>query len=517
MQPIASHSSTPELPRIERRIGRRFTRLQKFGRWLRRMAFLVHRWLGIALALLMAVWAISGIVMMYVSFPETTADERLTGLAPLDLSRCCERVDFPRGPIDAAVVEMVGGEPVLRWSGPEGAGSTPLGGAGTSAVTLGTAEAVAQGHFRRVTGDAAAASFDIIDRDQWTVYGRFRDHAPLYKASFADQAGTVLYVSGATGEVVQDTTRHERFWNWLGAVPHWLYFTAFRELQPLWYNFIVYASLLGIFLTVTGIYIGFRMYGRGKRSSPFRGIALWHHWTGLIFGIVTLTWVLSGLASMQPWGWLESRGPREERAALAGRAPERADAEALVLALETNPQPGVVSAELSVQGGERYAVLARADGSRFRATLPGLEPALLSPTELGARARAAKPGTPIASAELIRGGDAYHYSHHNAAILPAFRVIYANEDETRIYLDPRTGELIGFADAPARAYRWWHYGLHRLDFAELNARPLWDIVMLPLIAGISLLCILGMWMGVRRLRTNFRRNHLTENTDASGL
>ena len=77
---------------------------------------------------------------------------------------------------------------------------------------------------------------------------------------------------------------------------------------------------------------------------------------------------------------------------------------------------------------------------------------------------------------------------------------YANADETRLYLDPRTGELIGYADAPSRAYRWWHYGLHRLDFSGLNARPLWDILMLPLMAGISLLCLLGMWIGWRRLR-----------------
>ena len=112
---------------------------------------------------------------------------------------------------------------------------------------------------------------------------------------------------------------------------------------------------------------------------------------------------------------------------------------------------------------------------------------------------------PVASEGLIREADAYHYSHHTQAILPAYRAIYANDDETRLYFDPRTAELIGFADAPARAYRWWHYGLHRLDFAGLNARPLWDIVMLPLIAGISLLCGLGVWMGWRRVTRHERR------------
>jgi hypothetical protein len=305
--------------------------------------------------------------------------------------------------------------------------------------------------------------------------------------------------------VVQDTTAHERFWNWLGAVPHWLYFTAFREIQPLWYNFIVYASLLGIFLTVTGIYVGVRMYGRGKRKSPFRGIALWHHWTGLIFGIATLTWVVSGLASMQPWGWLESNGPVEEQKNLAGRPLDSADAAALVQALATLRPEGIVSAEVSVQGGRPYAILVGADGSRSRAALPDLAPAPLSAEDLAVKALAAKRGEPIASAGLITEGDAYHYSHHTPVVLPAYRVIYANADETRLYLDPRTGEVIGYADAPSRAYRWWHYGLHRLDFAGLNARPLWDIVMLPLIAGISLLCLLGIWMGCRRIARRERR------------
>ena len=113
--------------------------------------------------------------------------------------------------------------------------------------------------------------------------------------------------------------------------------------------------------------------------------------------------------------------------------------------------------------------------------------------------RAALPRTPIASTGLIRKGDAYHYSHHAPAILPAWRAIYADAGETRLYLDPRTGELIDFVDGPSRAFRWWHLGLHRLDFAGLNARPLWDVLMLPLIAGIALVCGLGVWMGVRRL------------------
>jgi hypothetical protein len=336
--------------------------------------------------------------------------------------------------------------------------------------------------------------------DQWTVYGQFRRYAPLYKVTFADRRGTVLYVSAQNGEVVQDTSAHERFWNWLGAVPHWLYFTALRQNGALWSNVVIYASLLGCFLTVTGIYVGVVMYGRGRRKSPFRGIALWHHWTGLIFGVVTLTWVFSGFASMTPWHWLESEGPQGEMAALAGRPAAAANVEQMVRALEQHPAPGLVSAGLSLQGGRAYAVLSRADGSRLRAALPGLSPAPPASTELASLASLARPGAPVDSQGLIETGDTFHYAHHSTpAILPAWRVIYADKGHTRLYFDPHTGEVIDYVDPASRGFRWWHLALHRLDFAAISTRPLWDAIMLVLLTGVALVCGIGAWMGGRRL------------------
>ena len=478
------------------RAAARFSRFTRATRWLRRMAFLVHRWLGIALALVMSLWALSGFVLMYVAYPETSAEERYAGLAPLDLTECCAVDSLWQGELEAAAVEMVAGRPVLRWIGANGPVLSGLAGT-TALVDAREAREIARTHMRQAFGTSPEVSVAEIEVDQWTL--QQQRYAPLYRASFADERGTVLYVSGRTGEVVQDTHRTERFWNWLGAVPHWLYFTPLRKDGPLWSQVVIWASLLGIFLTVTGIYVGIRMYGRGKRKSPFRGIALWHHWSGLIFGIATLTWVLSGLASMQPGGWLESEGPGEELATLAGRPMEGADAAALVAALAAHPQPGVVSAELTVQGRKPFAILVGADGSRRRASLPDLAPAPPSATELAVMARRARPGVALASEGLIRDGDAYHYSHHSAAILPAWRIVYADAEQTRLYLDPHTAEPIGFVDAGSRQFRWWHLALHRLDFAGLNARPLWDLVMLPLIAGIALVCLLGVWMGVRRL------------------
>jgi hypothetical protein len=468
-------------------------------RWLRRMAFLLHRWIGIGLALLMLLWTLSGIVMMYVSFPETTREERLGGLQPLDVGVCCKGV--PAGPIDKAQVEMFGGRAVLRWTADDTTHLTDLGSGAEVRVGADEARLVAREFMARRFGSTPAMTVEPGGLDQWTVYGQFKAYAPLYKVNIRDAAGTVLYVSGKNGEVVDDTTAHERFWNWLGAVPHWLYFTALRQHAALWSNVVIYASLLGTFLTVTGIYIGIRMYGRGKRKSPFRGIALWHHWTGLIFGLVTLTWVFSGFASMQPWGWLEGDGPGPDKAAIAGRPLTGADAAALAQALAAHPRPGVVSAEAVIQGGKPMAILWHANGQRLLASLPNLTPAKPTVADLTAIARVAGHGAPVASQGLIAEGDAYHYSHHSTpAVLPAWRVIYGDAEHTRVYLDPRTGEVVDYVDAGSRQFRWWHSGLHRLDFHGLDARPIWDVVMWMLLIGVALCCGLGAWMGWRRLR-----------------
>jgi uncharacterized iron-regulated membrane protein len=476
-------------------------------RWARRFLFWLHRWLGIVIALLMAVWALSGLVMMYVSFPETTREERLAGLGPLGAWECCGALSLPQDPaIHSASIEMLGGEPVLRWQGERSGGVVSLASGRAPALDKDAAGAIAAAHFERNTGGALKPIVERIELDQWTVYGQYREHQPLYKASFADAAGTVLYVSGRDGTIVQDTDAHQRFWNWLGAVPHWLYFTALRQNGALWSGVVVYGALLGVFLTVTGLWIGILRFGRGKRKSPYRGLMMWHHWTGLIFGLFTLTWTLSGLFSMQPWGMFESEGPGREMAAMIGRPATSDDLVRFVSAVAAHPETGAVSISLSMQEGQPWAIMARADGSAVRAEFPSLTESPLAEAELAARAALMRPEDKIASQGLIREPDAYYYGHKREVPLPVYRIVYDDAEQTRFYFDPRTGELVNYVDAAGRGYRWWFNALHRMDFAEaLRARPVWDIVTLPLMLGVSLLTVIGLVLGVRHLRRMARR------------
>ena len=58
-------------------------------RWL----FLLHRYLGIGVGALMVMWCVSGVVMMYVAYPQLDEEGRLRHLAPIAWTGCCKTTD----------------------------------------------------------------------------------------------------------------------------------------------------------------------------------------------------------------------------------------------------------------------------------------------------------------------------------------------------------------------------------------------------------------------------------------
>ena len=95
---------------------------------------------------------------------------------------------------------------------------------------------------------ASAATVEPIEEvDQWTVQSRLRDVRPLWKYSWPN--GEQVYVSEATGEVVQYTTTASRLGAYVGAIPHWLYFTPLRKHGPQWSRLVIWSSGIG---TVSG-------------------------------------------------------------------------------------------------------------------------------------------------------------------------------------------------------------------------------------------------------------------------
>ncbi len=49
-----------------------------------RLLVVLHRWLGVALSVVLTLWFLSGIVLIYRSYPAVTAADRLSRARPLD-------------------------------------------------------------------------------------------------------------------------------------------------------------------------------------------------------------------------------------------------------------------------------------------------------------------------------------------------------------------------------------------------------------------------------------------------
>jgi hypothetical protein len=481
-------------------------------RWL----LLLHRYLGIGVGLLMVMWCLSGVVMMYVSYPALAEAARIQRLAPIDWDGCCRLPEalrtHPR-PLAGAQIEMLAGHPALRLEEQSqpidlSTGST-IGEVSVAQATQVAKDFLGAAHSGAVSTRAGPRLLGLIDHDQWTVSGEFRRQRPLYRFALGDAAGTQLYISSVSGRAVQVTTSRERFWNWLGAVPHWLYFTELRRNAAAWSQVVIYTSLLGCFLTTIGLYLGVRqllLQPRG-RWSPYVGFNLWHHVAGLVFGVFALTWVASGLLSMNPWGWLEGEGAEAESTIIHGSKLSTADlSNALQILSEARPKAVTMKA---APLNDRLFFVARAPGGETVRLDAAGSPAALNTADLAFLARATgraaggvAGGAATAALELLQHEDDFYFSHHRQiATLPVYRQIAATG--TRYYFDSVSGMLVAKQDSHAQAYRWLHEGLHRLDFAAaLRSRPRWDALVLALMAGVTLVCMTGAYLGFRRLTRN---------------
>ena len=459
----------------------------------------------------MLVWCLSGVVMMFVRYPELTEAQRLGGLQPIDWKSCCRLANpgplADSQPVSTAVVEDLGGRPVVRVQTSDGKGAVLdlLSGAPVGRIGARQALRVAETFLRsRATVFEKTLTLDVIERDQWTVSGEFNPDRPLYKVALGDRAGSEIYVSSSTGAAVQLTTGTGRFWNWLGAVPHWLYPTILRSNGALWTQVVVWTSLVGCFLTLTGLYIGVAMLKRqAGRWSPYRRVWLWHHLAGVGFGLLTLAWIASGLVSMNPWGFLES-GPDAAEVRLQGAPPAWAAVRTALRRLAEHPPRGdLVSVSAEPLGGRLYLLGRTGDGGLVRLDPDGA-PAPLTAAELAAAARRLASGRAVVSAAAQTGEDAYYFRHHGPALAPAYRVIL--RDGARYYLDARTGALLRAVDANARGYRWLHQGLHRWDFIPgLHDGPVWAILMLILLGGVTFGVGTGIYLGVGAVARDVRR------------
>lgn len=512
---------------------------------IRKFAIFCHRWMGVAFCLLFMWWFVSGIFMMYWSYPEISDRDRLAHAPVLDPSHI---ILSPTEAAQAAQLDSPNGVTLSSFDGRPAYFFRVGRGSAIVYADNGQQQDVfpEELNLRTVTQwtDQTADSIEKVETvsepDQWTLNGGVRRMLPLKKYTFKD--GQQVYLSEDTGEIVQHTTRSTRILAHLGAIPHWLYYTPLRVNGKLWTNVVIWSSGIATIAAILGLIVGIWMWSPKKKYRhegapsmvPYTGQKRLHTILGLFFGVLTMTWAFSGMLSMDPFP-IASGGPA---GAVKGKAKGKGKGQ----------QSPMQRVQLALAGGrvelEQFSakhpreVLARLDGmfqpkeldyttfagepvfhvsngageTRVIPVDPEKAPGLNREHVLQV-VRDAAGDANIAETTWMEQYDSYYLDRLHEAPLPVWRVELRDEAHTRIYVDPATARVVGRYSESTAAWvnRWLYHGLHSLNFPWLyNYRPAWDIVVLGLMLSCVWLCWTSIVLAYRVVKRKMAREKTTE-------
>jgi len=322
---------------------------------------------------------------------------------------------------------------------------------------------------------------------------------------------------------------------------------------------------------VTGAVVGIwrvalkpRFRHKGVLSyTPYAGWMKWHHYAGLLFGLFSISWILSGMIPISTFpvsGWtdvskrVESNGEGHIMGTplISPRSTMTKEMAHAITGGPLNLQPlGIENlrkalgkiqerfapkeVELVQFRGEPYLLAYRPPTTKDEAArwvtnnsinfvnLPQDNPHLfisIRHPQNGVMAsfgkevmeqasREAMPNVPVIDRQWLTAPDNYYHQttpsfelgrHKPAYVLPVLRVRYNDENQTWLYFAPSLAQMVKF-DKRDRANRWLYYGLHVMDWPGLfQRRPLWDVVTIALLAGLAAISITTLLPAYRRLK-----------------
>lgn len=481
---------------------------------VKRIIFSIHRVLGSVLSILFLVWFLSGFVMLYRSFPRVSIEDRNRVAQALS-------VDIP--PIDSVLQHIPTESNILkldirRYYGQQIYRITTTDSAyqltsdfKASSLTP-TYEQVED--YAKLWCNAGIAKVETLyDIDQWIPFNRLRADLPIYKFHFNDEDKHQLYVSSRTGEALQLTDKDSRFWAWLGAIPHWVYFTPIREDSQFWSTLVIWLSGIGSIMCLAGLVAGIWMFckrykTKKKFQSPYKKFAYkWHHILGFVFGFFTFTFVFSGMMSLAkvPDWVAKVHNPDLMRGLHRQVLPVSPKDYVLDYRTVLTAYPNQVKSIewSSFDETPTYKVRVGTELLMFDASTNEIKP--LAVTENDIRKRFTKlHANDDFTISVMTEYDNYYLSKKHDLELPVYKVTVNDADNSAYYVSPTTGDTRYF-NSKSRMQKWMYQGFHSFNIKFLVDRPvLWHVVMWTTMLGGTFVSATGVWLGYKWIRRKIR-------------
>lgn len=478
----------------------------------------LHRVLGVTLSLFFLVWFLSGFVMLFRSFPKISEEEKQKGLQTVS-----QIADEEAGRRLDSLFNLVDGDSLesLRLRATEDRGyelrvskrdtTIIYRTNGQSAYTFPDLVAYAE-RFRPYPIERIDT---ISDVDTWIPYRHRSNIYPAYKFYYQDEERTELYVSSIMGDGVQVTTESSRLWSYLGAIPHWIYFSSLRQHRDLWADIILVISGLGTLMCLGGMYVGIRSYWKTRKSkrgvhSPYKQIAYrLHHQLGFLFGLLVCGFVFSGFMSLQsiPEWLIPVKSNGQERMILAKNYLGNAKLLSLTARHILSRLHNVKQIEWLTFGHIPYIKVSKDDGQHYLTLDREHKLVTLSLTRADVEAFTQQflgPKLPV-DISLLTEYDSYYIHRSNKLPLPVYRVELSDKDGNSYYINPASGNIIHY-NSNKRLRHLLYHGLHSYLFKPLVDRPLlwWSIMLLSLVLG-TVISYTGVHLSCRYLTRKLKR------------
>lgn len=499
-------------------------------KFLNKFMYAVHRILGTVLCLVFLMWFLSAFVMMYHRFPRVGTSQ---------IRQRTELLSATEGQwpaIDSVLARLPEKTRVRSLTLDRYLGQTKF--TVTSSgndieLPVNADEPVLAGDERlqriiKVWGEGeAVASIDTLQElDQFVPFGSMKKELPIYRYNFSGPEKYQLYIGSQTGRILQFTDKDSRFWAWLGAIPHWIYFTWLRQQQSLWVNTVIVLSALGCIVVISGIWVGVDVWRKSRRASKKSGRSVkpyrkkwyrWHYVLGLVFGIFCLTFVFSGMMSMMdtpqwmhhtvmtvtPSRILHASKPAPQKYALDYRKVVAEYPEAKEIAWS------------NFRDHPYYTVTGDSLQAFIDATDTVVKPLMLSPTEIEEGVRQVyladsvfNGQVPDIKTEQLDHFETYYRNMtnmlHGVSQLPVWKLTVDDPDHSTFYIQPETGS-IRYVSTSTRLHYWMYTALHRMRIGFLNSNTTARKTLLwILLLGGTAVSASGVVLGVNYARRKLR-------------